>query len=355
MNKVLLSCDIKQIEQEILQRKNDIAVNILEIGDRLIIAKEILKHGEWGAWLEHNVMFTDRTARNYMKAARAFPEEKRKSISDLNGTKILLLSELPDNTRDEFIDEIDGETLRKMSTKDLKEAIRTEKAGADIMAHFAVTNEEGYQTFMIAVDRLKPSPYYNKYITDVIGIRKGAEYIKWLGHIDKMHKKKWLSPITITKDNVIIDGHETVRAFMDLGITEINAHYAVCNESNLKSTFAETLELVFLSYQMWGYTRTSAFYYFSALYHFCKGEQEEGDRMMKILQEKGDEIDDKYAEWMGGLKNQLGKLEGYAGSVQNLSAEKKKEPLPTDIKALCNDIYNKITTYENEMMGVGGR
>lgn len=354
MNKALLSCDIRQIEQEILQRKNDIAINILEIGDRLIIAKEILKHGEWSVWLEHNVMFTDRTARNYMKAARAFPEEKRKSISDLNGTKILLLSELPDNTRDEFIDEMDGETLRKMSTKELKDAIRTEKAGADIMAHFATTDEEDME-IEIEVEKLKPCPAHKEYIEDVIGIRKGADYIKWLGHISTIAGTKKMFPITITKDNIIIDGHETVRALRDLGITTVKARYAVCHESDLKETFDKTLELVFLSYQMCGYTRTSLYYHFGALYNLKKGDREEADRMARIFAENGMEINDKYKQWIDRLSDKLKNIEDYAESVKSPSDEEKRKPLPKNVKALCNDLYNEMITYENEMMGVGGR
>src|SRR5699024_12724772 len=41
--------------------------NSIEIGKRLVEAKEILPHGEWGSWLEGAVDYSQSTANNLMK------------------------------------------------------------------------------------------------------------------------------------------------------------------------------------------------------------------------------------------------------------------------------------------------
>jgi hypothetical protein len=39
----------------------------IEIGELLTLKKAELKHGEFGAWIKDNLVFTDRSARNYMR------------------------------------------------------------------------------------------------------------------------------------------------------------------------------------------------------------------------------------------------------------------------------------------------
>ena len=95
MDEIVLTNRLKTLEREILERKCQITGNILEIGDRLIEAKEMLAHGEFLPWLRDNVGFSERTARNFMTAARAFPAEKRQAIADLSSTSIILIAQKP--------------------------------------------------------------------------------------------------------------------------------------------------------------------------------------------------------------------------------------------------------------------
>lgn len=58
----------------------------IEIGGILIDVKAELPHGEFGPWIEKNCEFSDRTARGYMRLAKAVPsldESKRQRVADL--------------------------------------------------------------------------------------------------------------------------------------------------------------------------------------------------------------------------------------------------------------------------------
>lgn len=58
MQQVIVKSDLEKIEKEIITLKNQTAENIIQIGYKLIEAKEKLPHGEWGAWLENKVAFS---------------------------------------------------------------------------------------------------------------------------------------------------------------------------------------------------------------------------------------------------------------------------------------------------------
>ena len=62
--------DIHTITQEILDLKKLAGGAILDIGRRLMEAKEQLTHGEWLPWLNEQVEFSERTAQNFMRLAR---------------------------------------------------------------------------------------------------------------------------------------------------------------------------------------------------------------------------------------------------------------------------------------------
>jgi len=49
-----------------------------------------LKHGKWLAWLEENVGFSERTARNYVRVFENRERLKSASVADLNDAYLLL-------------------------------------------------------------------------------------------------------------------------------------------------------------------------------------------------------------------------------------------------------------------------
>lgn len=112
--------DLEKIESEIIALKNQTAQNIIQIGYKLIEAKEKLPHGEWGSWLENKVEFSQRTANQFMRIAKEFGSNSE-VLTDLGITKVGLLLDVPTEKREEFIENYD---LKSMSTRELKKAIK---------------------------------------------------------------------------------------------------------------------------------------------------------------------------------------------------------------------------------------
>lgn len=110
---------IEVIEGEILFYKQVAGGAVLEIGRRLIEAKEQLKHGEWESWLEEKVGFSVRSAQRYMRLAKGYGESD--TVALLGTRKALVLLGLEDSERSEFLEENDAEN---MTAAELEEAIR---------------------------------------------------------------------------------------------------------------------------------------------------------------------------------------------------------------------------------------
>lgn len=102
----------------------------LEIGRRLTEAKELVPYGEWGAYLEKQLNYSQSTANKLMKVFQEFgasqmglfgPEVESETFTNLTYSKALALLSLPREERADFLCEVDAES---MSTRELKEAIR---------------------------------------------------------------------------------------------------------------------------------------------------------------------------------------------------------------------------------------
>lgn len=111
--------DIEAVTGEIIHLKQELARNIVDIGLRLIEAKEMLPHGEWLPWLEERVCFSEKTAQNYMRVAREFPNPQL--VADLGVRKALALLELPPEDREGFAEE---NNVIDMTSRELEKAIR---------------------------------------------------------------------------------------------------------------------------------------------------------------------------------------------------------------------------------------
>ena len=120
---------LPQLEEEIKVHLNQIKQNIIEIGKRLIIAKSLVKHGEWIYWLENNFKLSYRTAKNFMDCAERFPNVK--SIADLNSTQMIQLLSLPSaEDTEKFIKQKEsaGTPVSDMSVKTLRKEIKQWKS-----------------------------------------------------------------------------------------------------------------------------------------------------------------------------------------------------------------------------------
>ena len=119
----------------------------IEIGRRLVEAKELLGHGQWLPWLERETEFSDRSAARYMKLFEEYgasqqglfgPETNSPTLSNLPISKALALLSVPESDRAEFADEVDAEHIsvreleQKISEREKQlEALKKDNEGSE--------------------------------------------------------------------------------------------------------------------------------------------------------------------------------------------------------------------------------
>ena len=102
----------------------------VEIGRRLVEAKGAVGHGSWGAWLEHNVDYSERTAQNLIRIFQEygqgqqslFGDENPQAFADLTYTQaVALLGIKNPDERAEFVETHD---VANMTSRELADAIK---------------------------------------------------------------------------------------------------------------------------------------------------------------------------------------------------------------------------------------
>src|SRR6266404_1444826 len=94
-----VAVEINKLHSEICGYARITIGKAIRIGGLLAEQKSKCKHGEWLPWIEANIQFTDRTARNYMRVYERRDLVKMETISDLTGVYKLLgenKDDLPD-------------------------------------------------------------------------------------------------------------------------------------------------------------------------------------------------------------------------------------------------------------------
>lgn len=108
-----------------------------EIGRRLVEAKEILPHGEWGRWLSEECGFSQRTANKHMQIFKAYgsaqvsifgAELNSPTWANLSYSQALSLLAVPEEEREEFVKEnnVEGLSSRELDRliKERDEAVK---------------------------------------------------------------------------------------------------------------------------------------------------------------------------------------------------------------------------------------
>ena len=110
---------IEAITGEILELKQRGGEVILDIGRRLLEEKGMLPHGEWLPWLNERVEFSERTAQKFMRLAQKWSNPS--ALADLGATKALMLLALPEEEREEFVED---HNVIDMSARQLEQALK---------------------------------------------------------------------------------------------------------------------------------------------------------------------------------------------------------------------------------------
>jgi DNA repair exonuclease SbcCD ATPase subunit len=123
----LIAAEINDIKG---QTRRMVLYNSIEIGRRLVEAKSLLDHGEWGTWLEESVNYSQRTAENLMRVFEEYGSDqitfltdnsKSQAFANLSYSQAVLLLGVPEEDREAFIVKNDVEN---MSTRELQQAIK---------------------------------------------------------------------------------------------------------------------------------------------------------------------------------------------------------------------------------------
>lgn len=102
------------------QTRETVCRSAIEIGRRLAEAKCKVAHGSWGAWLQENVDYSERTAQDLMRMFEEYGNTNPQAIADLSYTQALLLTRLDGETRAELLE---SGTVADMSTRELKDEV----------------------------------------------------------------------------------------------------------------------------------------------------------------------------------------------------------------------------------------
>lgn len=131
MNELTTTRDLNVITSEIrfykMQTQRAVLEGAIEIGRRLVEAKAQVGHGNWGAYLENEVQFSQSTANNLMRIYEEYGSGQtslfggNETIMKLDYTKALRLLALPAAEREEFAEEND---LEHKSVREIDELIR---------------------------------------------------------------------------------------------------------------------------------------------------------------------------------------------------------------------------------------
>ena len=116
--------DLQQLESEIRFYLKQTAQNIIEVGKRLIQAKNLVEYGKWQAWLEDNFQLSYQTAAKFIQCA-----EKFSNVVSIRGlstpTKMIALLSLTAEEAEKFVEEkaSEGKPVADMTTRELREEI----------------------------------------------------------------------------------------------------------------------------------------------------------------------------------------------------------------------------------------
>ncbi len=223
MNENKISRTLEVIETEINFYKQQTATGIIEIGNRLIEAKSQLGEGEtFTSWLKNKVDFSRRTANRFMDVSKEF---KGATLPTSSISKLYALLDVPSDSREEFLTTAhptssgEDKTVEEMTTREVEKAVKEWKQKEQTEDIWNIVDKEYDENiYDIPITDLKPFPSHEKYFWNMTG----KNYVNFITSIEE---NGIYEPIIITRDKMIISGHQRVRACNDLGINSIPARY----------------------------------------------------------------------------------------------------------------------------------
>ena len=127
----------KEIKHYWLKGQAAVLDCIIEIGRRLVEAKGIIPHGQFGAWVKENFEFSHSSANTYMRIFEEYGADQltifgavlnSQTFANLPYSKALQLLAIPKEEREEFAKEVNAQEL---STRELEKVIKERNEAVD--------------------------------------------------------------------------------------------------------------------------------------------------------------------------------------------------------------------------------
>lgn len=115
-----------------------INMSMFQLARVFVEAKELVPHGEWGAWVEANADVSEKTASDMMAAYRRFYEKPQ--MQQIGSSKLFKMLALPAGTEDAFMAEHDVES---MTVRQVAEAVKQARAEEQAKAQERIDREKG--------------------------------------------------------------------------------------------------------------------------------------------------------------------------------------------------------------------
>lgn len=134
--------------------------NVIEIGRRMVEAKDVVPYGQFGEWLRENTGYSTSTANNFMRIFAEYGDPQKslfgseplcQTFGKLSYSKALALLSVPAEERESFAAEVDAEHL---STRELKEAIAAREAAEQALAQANEEAEKAIERAEAAEDKV---------------------------------------------------------------------------------------------------------------------------------------------------------------------------------------------------------
>lgn len=134
MSEIIVARDSDIVAAEINAIKDTtrrtIIAGCLAIGEKLVEAKSLVEHGQWGKWLEEKVSYSQSTANNLMKLYQEYGGQQEslfdnwtnsEAFAKMSYTQHMAMLALPFAERAEFAE---THQVDEMSTRQLEQAVR---------------------------------------------------------------------------------------------------------------------------------------------------------------------------------------------------------------------------------------
>lgn len=176
------------------QTRKIVLSNSIEIGRRLVEAKAMVDHGQWGEWLKQSVDYSQRTATNLMRIYEEYGQaSNQQAFANLNYSQAVALLGIPQEEREEFVQ---SNPVSEMSTRELQQAVKdkeqAEKEKLDLELKLKAAEkkaEEEHTAWQNVSDNYKRLEEVNhKYYEQVESLKKELDAAKASGNEDEVER-----------------------------------------------------------------------------------------------------------------------------------------------------------------------